>query len=56
LEIDCVFDDIMAEELATYLKNKGHTITRENSSIMTKSDPTDDVVNFARDTPRGLSD
>lgn len=52
MEIDCVFDDIMAEELATYLKNKGHTITRENSSIMTKSDPTDDVVNFAIETHR----
>jgi hypothetical protein len=52
LEIDCVFDDTLAEELATYLKKKGHAMIRENSTITTRNDPIDDVVNFAIKTHR----
>lgn len=52
MEIDCVFDDSLAEELATYLKKKGHVAIREDSIITTKSDPIDDVVNFAVETHR----
>ena len=52
MEIDCVFDDTLAEELATYLKKKGHAVTRENSIITTRSDPIDEVVNFTIETRR----
>lgn len=52
MDIDCVFDDTLAQELAQYLKNKGHTTTVKNSTITTKSDPIDDVVNFSVETNR----
>jgi hypothetical protein len=52
LEIDCAFDDAIAEELEAYLKKKGHAAARENSIIMTKSNPIDDVVNFTIETHR----
>ncbi|NDB33235.1 MAG: hypothetical protein EB150_09815 [Nitrososphaeria archaeon] len=52
MDIDCVFDDALAQEMAQYLKNKGHTITVQNSTITTKSDPIDDVVNFSVETNR----
>ncbi|NDB63527.1 MAG: hypothetical protein EB170_06630, partial [Nitrosopumilaceae archaeon] len=50
MDIDCVFDDMIAQELAQYLKNKGHTAKVKNSRITTNSDPIDDVVNFSVET------
>lgn len=52
MDIDCVYDNMLAEELATYLRKKGHFVITQESIISTKSDPIDDVVNFTVETKR----
>ena len=52
MRIDCVFDDILAEELAAYLKKAGHAVTVQNAKITTKSDALDDLAAFAIKTKR----
>lgn len=52
MDIDCVYDDALIEELAAYLRKKGHVAIMHESIISTKNDPIDDVVNFTVETKR----
>ena len=52
MRIDCAFDDILAKELASYLKSAGHAVTIQDAIITTRGDVVDDLATFATKTKR----